>query len=51
MSLNEIKIKCLLKNISMKQLSKELGFSREWMYIRIKQQHPETLKRIEKILL
>ncbi|MCX3068450.1 hypothetical protein OQE61_13175 [Cetobacterium somerae] len=50
MTLNQIKILCLEKNFTMSQLAKSLGFSREWMYIRIKQQHPETINKIKKIL-
>ncbi|SJZ95660.1 hypothetical protein SAMN02745174_02071 [Cetobacterium ceti] len=50
MNLHEIKIQCLINNISMTQLSKKLGFSREWMYLRIRQQHPETINKIKKIL-
>lgn len=50
MNLTDIKILCLKKNITMSDLSKKLGISREWMYIRIKQQHTETLNKIKKIL-
>ncbi|MGL6065009.1 MAG: hypothetical protein ACRC0S_07995 [Fusobacteriaceae bacterium] len=49
MNITDIKIKCLENKKTMKSLAFELGISREWMYIRIKQNHLETIEKIKKI--
>ena len=48
--LDEIKIKAIKKGITMIELSKKLGISREYMYRRIKSKDTKLMCEIKKIL-
>lgn len=48
--LNEIKIKTIKNGITMAELSKKLGISREYMYRKIKSGDTKILEKIKKIL-
>lgn len=48
--LNEIKIKTIKNGITMAELSKKLGISREYMYRKIKSGDTKILEDIKKIL-
>ncbi|WP_163468511.1 hypothetical protein [Fusobacterium sp. IOR10] len=50
MTLKEIKIKVLSKDLTMKELAETLGVSREYMYRCIKKNHEIIIEKIKKIL-
>ena len=50
MTLKEIKIKAISKDLTMKELSIKLGVSKEYMYRCIKKNHKETIEKIKNFL-
>lgn len=50
MTLKEIKIKAISKDLTMKELANKLGVSKEYMYRCIKKDHEKTMEKIKKIL-
>lgn len=50
MTLKEIRIKAISKDLTMKELSIKLEISKEYMYRCIKSNHKKTIEKIKKIL-
>lgn len=47
MTLDEIKVKTILKGMTMTELAKKININRRTLYIHIKKQNKNTLKKIE----
>lgn len=50
MTLNQIRAKAILKNLSMTELATALGMNRRTLYLHIKRQEETTIKSIKNFL-
>lgn len=49
MTLKQVKLQCLEKNITISELARRLKISRTWLYNRIEKNDPKTMQDLEKI--
>ncbi|MGB6127872.1 MAG: hypothetical protein WBG30_03905 [Psychrilyobacter sp.] len=50
MTLSDVKIRAIKHNMTMTVLASKIGYSREWMYKKIKENDTEFIKKIKNIL-
>lgn len=50
MTLEKLKVQCIKKNVTIVDVAKNIGISRQWLYNRIKKGDKATIEKIKNFL-